>query len=100
MARDVLSEAAEAELDALVQHTADVFGVEQALRLHTQLSDLFDKLAGMPNMGRARPELTDRPYLFFPRPPVLIAYLPDSEPLAIAHVIGAGEDAVRKLAQR
>ena len=99
MARYVLGEAAEAELDALLQHTADVFGAEQALRLHTQLSDLFDKLAAMPNMGRARPELTDRPYLFFPRPPVLIAYLPDSVPLAIAHVFGAGEDVVHKLAR-
>jgi antitoxin ParD1/3/4/toxin ParE1/3/4 len=63
--------------------------VELADRVETELCDLFDALARMPNMGHSRKDLTGRPVLFFPLYSYLIVYQPDTEPIRIMAVLRA-----------
>jgi hypothetical protein len=47
-------------------------------------------------MGHKREDLTRRPFRFWPLHKFMIVYVPESEPLAIAHIFGP-QDLVRLL---
>jgi antitoxin ParD1/3/4 len=74
--------------------------IELADRVETELYDLFEALAHMPNMGHSRKDLTGRPVLFFPLYSYLVVYKPDPEPVRIMAVLRGTRNVRRVLKQR
>ena len=96
MSRFGLTPAALDDLEDIFLYTASEFGNEQAIKWENSLFETFDLLADFPSMGRQRPDLTRRPFLFFLSDPYLIAYEPETRPLIIHGVLHGSRD-IRKL---
>jgi plasmid stabilization system protein ParE len=83
---------AEMDLEAIVQQIAVTTGPRAALRVEGTFRQAFGTLAEAPRAGHARPDLTERPYLFWPVWSYLIVYDPEAEPLLIMRIIHGARD--------
>lgn len=85
---------------------ADLLGIQAYLaprnpdaseRMRERLLAAIRKIAESPELGHARPDLTERPLLFWSVAPYLIVYEPESRPLRIVRVVHAAQDVSRLL---
>ncbi len=76
------------------------FGEEQAIKIEAVLFATFQRLADFPGMGRIRPDLTRKPFLFLLSKPFLIAYEPTHDPVLTHGVLHGSRDIRRVLRQR
>ena len=71
--------------------------VDAALRALAALEHAFEQLAGNPEIGHTRQDLTTRPVKFWGVYSYLIVYDPASRPLTIAAVLHGARDLERLL---
>ena len=63
-----------------------------AMRVRHVVYDALTKLAGMPEMGHIRQDLTDRPLKFWNVYSYLIVYDPETSPLAVLAILHGAQD--------
>ena len=63
-----------------------------AMRVRHAVYDALVKLAGMPEMGHTRQDLTDRPLKFWNVYSYLIVYDPVTSPLAVVAILHGAQD--------
>jgi plasmid stabilization system protein ParE len=95
-----LTEDAIVDIDAIWLYLLEKDGVETADRIVTELSKGFFKLAGIPNVGHRRADLTSRQVLFYRIFCYLVIYEPGSQPLQILGVLHGKRNVSRILRQR
>lgn len=96
MSRFVVTPAARADLRNIEDYLLER-SVDAAARVRAKLHIAFQRLAEMPRMGHARPDLTDHPYLFWPVYSYLIVYDPATTPIRIMRVFHGAQDVGRIL---
>lgn len=92
MSRYRLAVEADNDLEAIVEHIAVTTGPRAALRVEEVFRQAFGTLAEAPRAGHPRPDLTDRPYLFWRVWSYLIVYDPQTQPLVIMRIIHGARD--------
>lgn len=91
MSRYILSERAQEDIDALWEYIA-ASNIRAADEILVALEAAFKRLAEHPEIGHARPDLTDRDLRFFTVDRMTIVYRPARRPVEIARVISRGRD--------
>jgi len=86
-----LTPGAETNVDEICAFIAED-SVDAALKVLDALERAFEELAGMPGMGHARPDLTDRPVKFWRVYSNLVVYDPASVPLTVLAVLHGARD--------
>lgn len=75
------------DIDAIWLYLLEKAGLDAADRVVTELFKGFYRLAVSPNRGHRRPDLTNRPVLFYRTFSYLIIYMPGTRPLQILGVL-------------
>lgn len=80
-----LTERASGQFDAIIEYVARD-STEVALRLLDDFVEPFRRLAEHPGAGHSRPDLTDKPFLFYRVHRFLIVYHVEVERAVIARI--------------
>lgn len=91
MAGYVLSNEAEADLDAILDYIA-ADSIQSALDVHGRFLEVFRVLAENPDAGHYREDLASRAVRFFPVYSYMVVYLSGSSPVGIVRILGAAQD--------
>lgn len=91
-----LSPEATTQLGDIVEFIAEE-NVDAAVRVRNAIYEACDLLAGMPEMGHLREDLTPRPVKFWSVYSYLVIYDPASSPLEIIAVVHSARDVARLL---
>lgn len=86
-----LMPAAEEDLESLVEYVARD-GPQNAIKVLNKFEAAARKLAEMPGLGNARPDVTDRPLRFWAVYSWLIVYRPGRNPLEIIRILHGSRD--------
>ncbi len=92
MSQFKLTELAQEDLLARRDKVVIENGKRVARRILRELNEKFLILVDFPQMGRARPDLTDEEAFFFPFYSWLSVYNPESRPLQIIRIVSAYRD--------
>ncbi len=92
--RFLVTEAAQADLDG-IQAYLQSESPRGAGIVGEAIWAALERLAEYPRIGHARPDLTDRPVLFWPVFSYLIVYNPDVRPIQVVRVLHASRDVRR-----
>ncbi len=87
----IISNAAEADFDAILEYIA-ADSVQSAIDVHTRFLEIFRLLAENPEVGHYREDLTSRAVRFFPVYSYMVVYVSGSRPVEIARILGAAQD--------
>lgn len=92
MTRFRLTELAEADLEAILDHIADDTGPERAHAVLTDLVSAFTLLGGHPGIGHERLDLADGELRFWGVHAFLIAYRTETGAVEIVRVLHGARD--------
>ncbi len=81
-----LAPAAQADLEAIVDHVARSSGSNAADHVLSSILSAMDRIAGSPRIGHSRDDLTSDPLLFWTVYGYLIVYSPDDVPLQVVRI--------------
>lgn len=95
-----LTEDAILDIDAIWLYLLQKEGVDTADRIVTELFQAFYKIAGIPNSGHRRADLTTRDVLFYRVFSYLVIYESGSTPLQIIGVLRGKRNVSRILSRR
>jgi plasmid stabilization system protein ParE len=87
----VLSARARLDIQDIWNHIASE-NIEAADKVKHRLEQAMERLTRMPGMGHRKPDVTDPRYRFWAVYSYLIAYIPDTKPLAIVRVVHGARD--------
>ena len=87
----VFTEEAENQLLDIIDHIS-AESEDAAVRVRQAIHDAASRLAGMPEMGHTREDLTRRPVKFWSVFSYLLVYDPESKPLTVIAVLHGARD--------
>jgi len=86
------SRKAQRDLREILAYVERENGLERAIRFRAEVLRAAANLARHPHMGHERPDLTARPFRFWPVFAYLLVYEPGSVPLNVAHIVHGARD--------
>jgi plasmid stabilization system protein ParE len=99
MTRYELTKEALGDIDELWLYIAED-SIDAANRVSDAILDACDLLSEQPLVGHARPDLTERPVLFWSSGKYLIVYRPETNPIRIIAVFHSSRDVATLLTDR
>lgn len=98
--RYVLAPEAALDLVEIWRYINEQTGMDMAERVESVIRDRIGFLAGNPDLGHSRRDLTDQPVKFFSVYSYLIVYRPDTDPLQVVCILHGRRDLERLLPDR
>jgi plasmid stabilization system protein ParE len=99
-ARYVLTQDAAQDLVDIWRYIKDQNSVRVADEVELEIRRVMGFLAGSPNAGHVRKDLTEKEVRFFPVHSYLIIYRAETRPLQVASIIHGGRDVAQSLRGR
>ncbi len=96
MAGYALVPEARSDLKGILEYIA-ADSPDTALKVLDRFAAVFQLLAGNPEIGHFRADLTTRPVRFFPVYSYLVVYLADAEPVQVVRILNCAQDIERIL---
>ena len=96
MPNHVLTLEAKKDLDEILFHIA-TDSLDASIRVQFRFAEVFHILGENPAAGHWRPDLTSRPFRFFPVYSYLVVYLEEPRPVEIVRILSATRDLNRLL---